>query len=47
MYKVTVEAKDHGKPALSSTAVVNLHIMDSNTHQPVFKDKTVSSKLID
>uniref|UniRef100_A0A4W5N5U4 Cadherin 26, tandem duplicate 1 n=1 Tax=Hucho hucho TaxID=62062 RepID=A0A4W5N5U4_9TELE len=42
-FTVVVEAKDHGIPALSSTAVVNLHIMDSNTHQPVFKDKTMES----
>uniref|UniRef100_A0A4W5RIS6 Cadherin 26, tandem duplicate 1 n=1 Tax=Hucho hucho TaxID=62062 RepID=A0A4W5RIS6_9TELE len=40
-YKVVVEAKDHGKPALSSTAVVSIQIMDSNTHQPVFKNKTI------
>uniref|UniRef100_A0A8C8FGD2 Cadherin domain-containing protein n=3 Tax=Oncorhynchus tshawytscha TaxID=74940 RepID=A0A8C8FGD2_ONCTS len=47
MYKVTVEAKDHGKPALSSTAVVNLHIMDSNTHQPVFKNKTYNTQVME
>ncbi|XP_024230930.2 cadherin-like protein 26 [Oncorhynchus tshawytscha] len=47
MYKVVVEARDHGIPALSSTAVVNLHIMDSNTHQPVFKDKTYNTHMME
>ncbi|KAM9431328.1 cadherin-like protein 26 [Salvelinus alpinus] len=47
MYKVVVEAKDHGIPALSSTAVVNLHITDSNTHQPVFKDKTYNTHMME
>ncbi|KAF5893447.1 cadherin-like protein 26, partial [Clarias magur] len=35
-YKILVEARDHGKPSLSSTATVNVFITDSNTHAPVF-----------
>ncbi|XP_060930146.1 cadherin-like protein 26 [Limanda limanda] len=40
-YKVTVEAKDHGKDprSLSSTAVVTLNVVDTNTHPPKFKNK--------
>ncbi|XP_053279835.1 cadherin-like protein 26 [Pleuronectes platessa] len=38
-YKVTVEAKDHGKRFLSSTAVVTLNVVDTNTHPPKFKKK--------
>ncbi|XP_053280016.1 cadherin-2-like [Pleuronectes platessa] len=38
-YKVTVEAKDHGKGFLSSTAVVTLNVVDTNTHPPKFKKK--------
>ncbi|CAB1455881.1 unnamed protein product, partial [Pleuronectes platessa] len=38
-YKVTVEAKDHGKGFLSSTAVVTLNVVDTNTHPPKFKNK--------
>ncbi|KAJ8016234.1 hypothetical protein DPEC_G00005090 [Dallia pectoralis] len=44
-YKVIVEAKDHGKPVLSSSATVILHILDSNTHLPVFKDTTYSAEI--
>ncbi|XP_053338504.1 cadherin-like protein 26 [Clarias gariepinus] len=35
-YKILVEARDHGKPSLSSTATINVFITDSNTHAPVF-----------
>ncbi|KAK6307759.1 hypothetical protein J4Q44_G00210300 [Coregonus suidteri] len=47
MYKVVVEARDHGIPALSSTVVVNLQITDSNTHQPVFKNKTYNAHMME
>ncbi|XP_072223303.1 cadherin-like protein 26, partial [Leuresthes tenuis] len=38
-FKVTIEAKDNGKPVLSSTTVVTLNILDSNSHPPMFKER--------
>lgn len=38
-YEVVLQAKDHGDQPLSSTAVITLNIVDSNSHAPVFKIK--------
>ncbi|KAM9785357.1 cadherin-like protein 26 [Neosynchiropus ocellatus] len=46
-YVVTVEARDKGTPPLSSTAVVTLNIVDSNTHPAEFKQRTYSGKVLE
>ncbi|XP_013865999.1 cadherin-like protein 26 [Austrofundulus limnaeus] len=39
MYKIHVMAYDLGKPPLNSTAVINLFVIDKNSHQPTFKQR--------
>ncbi|XP_068197954.1 cadherin-like protein 26 [Antennarius striatus] len=38
-YDVTLQLKDHGTPSLSSTSVITLNVVDSNTYPPVFKER--------
>uniref|UniRef100_A0A3P9L9E5 Cadherin domain-containing protein n=1 Tax=Oryzias latipes TaxID=8090 RepID=A0A3P9L9E5_ORYLA len=40
-YTVTLQAKDHGDPPLSSTAEITINIVDRNTNMPVFKEREV------
>ncbi|XP_040920190.1 cadherin-like protein 26 isoform X2 [Toxotes jaculatrix] len=46
-YEIVVEAKDHGTPRLSSTAVITLNILDSNTHAPTFKDTKYNGEVLE
>ncbi|XP_028850364.1 cadherin-like protein 26 [Denticeps clupeoides] len=45
IYKILVEAKDKGVPPLSSTTTITLNIEDSNSHQPIFKQKSYDTKV--
>ncbi|XP_056126658.1 cadherin-like protein 26 [Rhinichthys klamathensis goyatoka] len=44
-YKVLVEAKDNGTPAMSSTGTIFLDIRDTNTHLPEFKSATYNTEV--
>uniref|UniRef100_A0A3B3BMJ7 Cadherin-like protein 26 n=1 Tax=Oryzias melastigma TaxID=30732 RepID=A0A3B3BMJ7_ORYME len=44
-YQITLEAKDHGTPPLSSTAVITLNVGDTNTNMPVFKKREFQAEV--
>nr|XP_020466360.1 cadherin-like protein 26 isoform X2 [Monopterus albus] len=46
-YEVVVQAKDHGTPSLSSTTVVTLNILDTNSHPPTFRDNKYQSEVLE
>ncbi|XP_051947542.1 cadherin-like protein 26 isoform X2 [Xyrauchen texanus] len=47
LYKVLVEARDLGKPTLSSTATVFLDVTDSNTHMPKFNASKYNAEVME
>ncbi|RXN02782.1 cadherin 26 [Labeo rohita] len=46
-YTVLVEAKDKGRPPMSSTATVILDITDSNSHPPEFSSATYTTEVME
>ena len=38
-YFLTVQARDHGTPSLSGTAIVRVNLTDSNDNEPVFTQR--------
>ncbi|XP_061123980.1 cadherin-like protein 26 isoform X3 [Syngnathus typhle] len=44
-YEIVLQANDHGKPSLSSTAVVTLNIIDANNHPPIFKARKYQGEI--
>ncbi|XP_016106798.1 cadherin-like protein 26 [Sinocyclocheilus grahami] len=46
-YKVLVEARDQGTPAMFSTATVILDITDYNTHPPEFSSATYNTEVME
>ncbi|KAK7131872.1 hypothetical protein R3I93_018439 [Phoxinus phoxinus] len=46
-YKLLVEAKDQGTPAMSSTATIFLDIKDTNTHAPEFNSNQYNIEVME
>lgn len=41
-YKIHIMAYDLGKPPLNSTGIIHLIVDDTNSHQPIFKQREAS-----
>ncbi|XP_069129376.1 protocadherin Fat 4-like [Argopecten irradians] len=47
LYVLTVEARDHGDPALSSTVSVFMNVKDINDNSPTFDPASFSTKILE
>ncbi|MED6268102.1 hypothetical protein CHARACLAT_018786, partial [Characodon lateralis] len=46
-YSILIKASDKGKPPLSSTATIKLNVIDTNSHQPIFKQKQYQAEAVE
>ncbi|XP_069027598.1 protocadherin alpha-8-like [Embiotoca jacksoni] len=41
-YNISITATDEGRPALSSTSVINVHVSDVNDNKPIFTENIIN-----
>ncbi|XP_017265201.1 cadherin-like protein 26 isoform X2 [Kryptolebias marmoratus] len=46
-YEITVTARDKGKPPLSTSTVIKLSVIDTNSHRPTFKKKKYQAEVLE
>ncbi|MED6248633.1 hypothetical protein ATANTOWER_002911 [Ataeniobius toweri] len=46
-YSILIKASDKGNPPLSSTATIKLNVTDTNSHQPIFKQRQYQAEAVE
>ncbi|KAK5611937.1 hypothetical protein CRENBAI_006297 [Crenichthys baileyi] len=47
IYSILIKASDRGNPPLSSTATIKLNVIDTNSHQPTFKQRQYNAEAME